>query len=157
MPGTLVIPLTATQIFLEIIEVDGSSGWSDYRMKGQIFSAVNSQPKNKGCKEKTDGVAMRISEEFNHNYTAKMMAQPVLTFSRLLGATVAPFFVVFLKFGRFPGMIAQFWNCLLVGNKSLVAVDRVSIAVAPSRCRSHADKCNLSHDLSQRRLCSGRL
>ncbi len=37
MPGTLVIPLTATQIFLEIIEVDGASGLSDYRMKGQIF------------------------------------------------------------------------------------------------------------------------
>ena len=52
MPGTLVIPLTATQIFLEIIEVDGASGWSDYRMKGQIFPAVNSQPKNKGCKKK---------------------------------------------------------------------------------------------------------
>ncbi|KQB80421.1 hypothetical protein [Leuconostoc lactis] len=80
MPGTLVIPLTATQIFLEIIEVDGSSGWSDYRMKGQIFPAVNSQPKNKGCKEKTDGVAMRISEEFINYYTAKMVVQPVLTF-----------------------------------------------------------------------------
>ena len=80
MPGTLVIPLTATQIFLEIIEVDSSSGWSDYRMKGQIFPAVNSQPKNKGCKEKTDGVAMRISEEFINYYTAKMVVQPVLTF-----------------------------------------------------------------------------
>ena len=79
MPGTLVIPLTATQIFLEIIEVDSSSGWSDTEWKADLFS-VNSQPKNKGCKEKTDGVAMRISEEFINYYTAKMVTQPVLTF-----------------------------------------------------------------------------
>ena len=63
-----------------LVPMDGSSGWSDYRMKGQIFPAVNSQPKNKGCKEKTDGVAMRISEEFINYYTAKMVVQPVLTF-----------------------------------------------------------------------------
>lgn len=155
MPGTLVIPLTATQIFLEIIEVDGSSGWSDYRMKGQIFSAVNSQPKNKGCKEKTDGVAMRISEEFINYYTAKMVTQPVLTFEMIMGVTGDPFFVVFSKFDKFPGMIARFLNCLLVGNKSLVAVDRVNIAEVPSHCRNHGGKCNPCHGPSRRRLCSG--
>ena len=95
MPGTLVIPLTATQIFLEIIEVDSSSGWSDYRMKGQIFSAVNSQPKNKGCKEKTDGVAMRISEEFINYYTAKMVTQPVLTFEMVMGLLETLFLLCF--------------------------------------------------------------